>query len=156
SRHLYRKVGGIVAAQDAVDIGRRLPEHVDWVDPVGHETPIRGEQTRPVDRRQTVPGRERDDEIAVDDYSVIRRQEQAAVRFSSKCPYGALKVRGALDQAGLKLDPERRGQGLRCTYVEIIKGRGLGVDHESGALKTRRDLLEHREPFAGDVRLIQH
>ena len=107
-------------------------------------------------RWQTVPGRERNDEIAVDLRTGIRRQEQAAVRCPRKCRDGALKIGGVLHQAGHKLGPERRRQGLRCTQVIIIIGRGLWVDHESGALKTRRDLLEHREPFAADARLIQH
>src|SRR3974390_1247539 len=64
-RRLHRKIGRFVAAQDAVDIGRPLPIHVDVVGPVGHETTGGDEQTLPVDRRQTVPGRERNDEIAV-------------------------------------------------------------------------------------------
>src|SRR5262245_4714965 len=155
-RRLHRKVGGLVSAQDAVDVGRRLPIDVDVVGPIGHETTGGDEQTLPVDRWQTVPGRERNDEIAVDLRTGIWRQEQAAVRCPRKCPDGALKIRGVLDQAGHKLDPERRRQGLRCTQVIIIIGRGLGVDHESGALETRRDLLEHREPLAADARLIQH
>ena len=92
----------------------------------------------------------------MDVHTGIRWQEQAAVRCPRKCPDGALKVRGVLDQAWHKLDPERRRQGLRCTKVVIIKGRGLGVGHESDAIKTRRDLLEHREPLAADARLIQH
>src|SRR5215467_2430372 len=149
-------VSNLVAAQDAVDIGRRLPIHVDVVGPVRHETTGGDEQTLPVDRRQTVPGRERNDEIAVDLRTDIRRQEQAAVRCPRKRPDGALNVRGVLDQAGHNLDPERRRQGFRCTQEVIIKGRGLGVDHESGALKTRRDLLEHRKPLAAYARLEQH
>ena len=49
---LHRKVGGLGAAQDAVDIGGRLPKHVDLVGPVGHETAGRHEETKRVDRRQ--------------------------------------------------------------------------------------------------------
>src|SRR2546421_7171400 len=51
-RSLHRQVGGFVAAQDAVDIGRRLPNRVDVVDPVGHETAGVDELTVDVDRRQ--------------------------------------------------------------------------------------------------------
>src|SRR5262249_48282261 len=68
------------------DIGRRLPIHVDVVGPVRHETTGGNEQTLPVDRRQTVPGRERNDEIAADLRTGIRRQEQAAVRCPRKSP----------------------------------------------------------------------
>ena len=56
-RRLNRKVGGIGAAQDAVDIKRRLPPHVDLVDPVGYETTSRDELTERVDRRQAMAGR---------------------------------------------------------------------------------------------------
>ena len=35
---LHRKFGGFVAAQDAVDVARRLPKHVEEVGSVGHET----------------------------------------------------------------------------------------------------------------------
>jgi hypothetical protein len=34
--------------------------------PVGHETAIRDENTEPVNRWQAMPGREHDDEIAMD------------------------------------------------------------------------------------------
>src|SRR6516165_1225921 len=34
---LYWEIGGFVAAQDAVDIGRRQPEIVVLVGPIGHE-----------------------------------------------------------------------------------------------------------------------
>src|SRR5262245_21462267 len=49
-RRLHRKVGGLVSAQDTVDIGRRLPIDVDVVGPIGHETTGGDEQTLPVDR----------------------------------------------------------------------------------------------------------
>jgi hypothetical protein len=83
-RRLHGKVGGLVAAQDAVDIGRRLPIQVDEVNPVGHETTCYDERTQPSDCWQTVLGRERDDEIAVDVGIGIGRQEQAAVRVRAK------------------------------------------------------------------------
>src|SRR6266403_4439434 len=48
-RRLHWKIGWLVAAQDAVDVSRRLSAHVDEVVPVGHETTGRDEYTRKVD-----------------------------------------------------------------------------------------------------------
>jgi pimeloyl-ACP methyl ester carboxylesterase len=56
-RRLHRKIGRFVAAQDAVDIGCRLPKMLDEVDPVGHEPAGRDEYARVVDRRRAVPRR---------------------------------------------------------------------------------------------------
>src|SRR5438309_304014 len=44
-RRLHRQIGGLVAAQDAVDIGRRLAKHISEVDSVGHEPASRDERT---------------------------------------------------------------------------------------------------------------
>ena len=64
-RRLHRQVGGRLTAQDAVDIGRRLPILLGEVGGVGHETAGRHEETERVDCGQAVPGRQRNDEIAM-------------------------------------------------------------------------------------------
>ena len=79
-RGLYREVGGFVAAQNTVNIGRRQPEYVVLVGPIGHEAAGRDKKIKRVDRGQFVPGRKRDEEIAMQDGGAIRRQEQASVR----------------------------------------------------------------------------
>src|SRR5262245_60441520 len=84
SRRLYRKVDGLGAAQDAVDIGRRLPKHFDLVSPIGHETTGCNKQTGRVDRWQAVPGRKSDNEISMNVGRRVRRQDQTAVRHSRK------------------------------------------------------------------------
>ena len=122
----------------------------DLVDPVGHETAGRDEIPERVDRRQAMAGRERDDEIAMQDGGVIRRQEQTAVRRARKRLDGALDVGGGLDGAGHKLDRERWGDGLGRPQ-EVIVGGCLGIADKSGARHARRDLLEHRQPLADDA-----
>ena len=72
---LYWEIGGFVAAQDTVDVGRRQPEIVVLVDPIGHEAAGHDKKIKCVDRRQFVPGRKRDDKIAMLDSGAIRRQE---------------------------------------------------------------------------------
>src|SRR5215467_12471732 len=65
SRCLHWKVGGLNTTQDAVDIGRSLPKLIDAVDAVAQETTGRDEETVRIDCRQAMPGRERDEKIAV-------------------------------------------------------------------------------------------
>ena len=72
---LYWEIGRFVAAQDTVDVGRRQAEIVVLVDPIGHEAAGHDKKIKCVDRRQFVPGRKRDDKIAMLDSGAIRRQE---------------------------------------------------------------------------------
>src|SRR5262249_19579744 len=83
-RRLYRKVGGLGASQDAVDIGRRLPKHFDLVGPIGHEATGCNKQTGRVDRWQAVPSRKSDNKIAMDVGRRVRRRDQTAVRHARK------------------------------------------------------------------------
>ena len=79
--------------------------------------------------------------------------DQAAVRHARERLDGALDVGGVLDGTGHKLDRERRRHGFGRPQ-EVVIGGCLGVGHESGAREARRDLLEHRQPLAGDARLV--
>src|SRR4029078_8568068 len=61
---LDRKVGLMGSAEDAVDIGCRLPEHLDEVYSIGHETTGCDPKSRRINSRQAMAGREHDDLIA--------------------------------------------------------------------------------------------
>ena len=50
-RRLHRQVGRLGAAQDAIDIGRSLLQHVDIVNSVGHEPAGCDEEAPRIDRR---------------------------------------------------------------------------------------------------------
>jgi hypothetical protein len=76
-----------------------------------------------------VPGREGDDEIAMDHSRDVRGQDQAAVRLAREGLDGALDVGSVLDRAGHNLDCERRSQSL-CRSEEVIKRRGFGIGHK--------------------------
>ena len=93
----------------------------------------------------------------MDDRRDVGRHDQAAVRRAGEGLDGALNVGGVvLDRTEHNVDPERRAQGLALAQVVIIKGGRLGVGHEGGAHKAGRDLLEHREPLAGDAGFVLH
>jgi hypothetical protein len=49
-RCLHWKFGGLVSAQNAVDLVRRLAKHFDLVGPIGHQTARRDKETKWVDR----------------------------------------------------------------------------------------------------------
>src|SRR5215471_386244 len=106
-RRLYRKVGGLGPAQDAVDIGCRLPKLFHAIAGVAHETTGHYEITERVDCRQAVPGRQRDNEVAMDSDRVIRQQNQAAVRYTREGLDGAFDVGvDVLDGSEYGLDRE--------------------------------------------------
>src|SRR5204863_8011733 len=104
--------GGLFAAQDAVDIGRRLAKLVDPIDPVGHEATGRDVIAARMDRWQAMPGSERDDEIAMRSVRKERQQDQAAVRHAREGFDGALDVSGSVDLNWHWLDRQRRREGL--------------------------------------------
>jgi hypothetical protein len=68
-RRLDERIEGLSSEIEVLarrDVGcERLMSLVGAVGAVAHEPPGRHEETVRVDRRQAVPGRERDDEIAV-------------------------------------------------------------------------------------------
>src|SRR5262249_39216646 len=64
SRRLHRKVSRLLALEDAIDVTGRLPELVNEIGAVGEEAAGGGEEAVPVNRRQPIPSRERDDQIA--------------------------------------------------------------------------------------------
>ena len=65
-RGLHRQVGRFLAVQDAVDVGGRASVQVDQVGPIRHEATGLDEEAIGVDRRQPMPGRERDDALTLD------------------------------------------------------------------------------------------
>src|SRR5215831_16325788 len=78
-RCLHRQFGGLVTAQNAIDIESCQPKHIVLIGPVRHETACRDEEMERVDRRQAMPRHERDDEIAMGDGHRIWRQDQSAI-----------------------------------------------------------------------------
>jgi hypothetical protein len=145
-RRLHRKIGGLGAAQYAIDVICRLSKQIDLVNPVAHEATGRDPETGRIDRRQAVLGRERDDEIAMQGGRVIRRQEQAAGRHAREGLDGALDAGGVPPLGALK-----KGL-LRVRLSPIIMSSRLPASHpdcravliQIVALYSRR--LQARDP----------
>ena len=64
-RRLHRQVGWLLALEDAIDVAGRAPVLVDNIRPVGDQAAAGDEETFAVDRGQLVPGRQRDDQFAM-------------------------------------------------------------------------------------------
>src|ERR1700730_3192550 len=65
-RRLHRKVGGLLALENAVDVAGGALELVDEISPIGDQAAFGDEEAFEVDRGQLVPGRQRDDQIAME------------------------------------------------------------------------------------------
>ena len=65
-RRLHRQVGRLLALEDAIDVAGRAPELVDQIRPIGDQAAAGDEVASVVDRGQFVPGRKRDDQLAMD------------------------------------------------------------------------------------------
>src|SRR5207244_1156444 len=64
-RGLYWQFGWLLAFEDAIDVGRRAPDHIDLVGSVGYQPTSPDGLTELIDGGQAVPGRERYDQIAM-------------------------------------------------------------------------------------------
>src|SRR5215467_11034785 len=66
-RRLHRKVGGLLALKDAVDIAGRLTERGDSVGAVRDQAAVFHETTKEVHRGQSVLGRQCDDQLTMNE-----------------------------------------------------------------------------------------
>ena len=81
-----------------------------------------------VDCGQSVPGRQRDDQIAMNRRQRARRHDQAAIRGAREGRDGALDLAGVAHVDRAHLHPERRRHGLDC--AELAESRRLWRDRE--------------------------
>jgi hypothetical protein len=88
-RRLHRQVGGLLALEDAIDItGGAAVKFVD-VDPIGNEASRGNEMAISVHRGQSMPGRGRDNQLAVLHKKLVGGQRQATVRLARRPCDGA-------------------------------------------------------------------
>jgi hypothetical protein len=76
-----------------------------------------------------------------------------SARARSRRSHARCRRRSRPDWAQARSRATGRGLGRA---QEVVIGGCLGVAHESNTRKARRDLLEHRQPLAGDARLVLH
>ena len=148
-RRLHRKLARLLASEDAVDIASRLPEPVVRIGPVGDQAAAGAELAYGVDRRQTMTGRQRDDQVAMNYRQRARRHDQAVIRPAREGRDGALDLAGVVHINRVQLDAKRRRHGL--DGAELADPAGVaGIPKDRHARYAWRDLFEQLQPFRAD------
>ena len=112
-RRLHRQVGRLLALEDAIDVAGRAPVLVDVIRPVGDQAAGGDEEALKVDRRQLVPGRKRDDQIAMNGRrrdSPSRSGRHSGMRAKAAMPRSISPA--SRTSIGLTSIAERRRHGL--------------------------------------------
>src|SRR5882672_2171564 len=151
---LDRKVHGLVAAQNAVDIPRRLAVMIEKVCLVGHQTTGDHKKPERIDGRQTMARRKVDDQVPVNDAPGVRQHNEACVWFARQRIDRTFDLGSIRNRTWLHFDGKRRRCG-RCRSEEIVERHRRRVAHQGRIREPRRNLLEQRQPLARDPLLVQ-
>ena len=89
---LHRQVGRLLALEDAIDVAGCAPVLVGDVRSVGDQAAAPDEERDRIDRGQSVPSRERDDQLAMHRSSTRSGHDQAAIRGARERRDGALDL----------------------------------------------------------------
>ena len=143
---LHRQVCRVLALENAINIAGGAPVLVKNVRPVADQASGGDPVSGSVDRRQSVPGGEHDDQITIKDGPWGCRHDQAAIWGTRKCGDVALDLAGLAQVNRAYLQPERGCSGLDGAELPDPGGYG-GIPQRGHARDTRRDLLEQFEPF---------
>src|SRR5262249_37166462 len=84
-RRLHRKIGWLLALEDADDICGRLPILGGWVRAIGHKPSVPSEVREAINCRYAVLGRQSDDPLTVSHRIDVRNHNHPAVRLLSEC-----------------------------------------------------------------------
>src|SRR5262245_24650752 len=145
-RVLHREIGRLLPLEDAIDVACRAPEWVGRTRPVRHEPAAGDEEAFPIDRRQLVPGCQRDDQISLRHPSTARPYNQAAIWAAGECGDGALDLGRVTHASRADLHPERRRHRLDDGQLADPGGCG-GITKYGRSLHVGRDLFEQLQPF---------
>ena len=83
-RALHRKVCGLFALKDSIDVASSLPVLINRVSPVRDEATFSDVEMVRIDRRQSVSRRQRDDQIPIIDRQRASGSDQTAIRSARK------------------------------------------------------------------------
>src|SRR5262249_28415731 len=140
-RGLHRKVGGLFAFEDTIDIAGRAAILVEEIRPVGYQPASGDEEAFEVDRRQFVTRRQRDDQIAMNIGQRAARHDQATIRGARERRDGALDLAGVARVERAHLQTERR---RRCLYGPPLpnSARYRGIAKDPRPRHARRNFFE--------------
>jgi hypothetical protein len=143
-RRLHRKVSRLLTLEDAIDIAGRGPILVNDIRPVGDQATVDDEVAGGVDRGQSVPGRERDDQITMTRRLGARRHDHAAIRGTRKGGDVALDLVDVAYVDRSRFHPERRRRGLNGAELPNPGGYG-GIPKDSHSFDPLGPVLPDKE-----------
>jgi hypothetical protein len=149
-RRLYRQVGGLLTFEDAIDVAGGAPKLVDDVGSVGDQAAVDGEDTQGTDRRQSMPGSQRNDQLAVPDRLGEQRHDQPAVRGSRKRRNRALELARVAQLDRGQIHGERWRHRLHGSDLRLAAGVPR-VENDRHALHARGNVLEQLQPFRANA-----
>src|SRR5215469_7895002 len=149
-RRLHRQIGRLLALEDTVDVASSAAELVENIEAVRDQTAGVDIASSGIDRRYMQPGRQRDDQIAVNRPSAARRHDQTTVRRAGEAGNGALDLAGILHIDRDDLRPDGRSYGLDDRELPG-SGGCRGITQDGSSRHARRDLLEQLQPLAAQA-----
>src|SRR5262245_52614005 len=90
--HLYRQVSWPLTLEDTIDVASRSPVIVPQIDSKREQPALRDEKTRSIDRGQSVPRSERNDQLAMKEHRRVLRHDQSTVWFARECSHVLLDL----------------------------------------------------------------
>jgi len=116
-RCLHRQVRRFFTPQDAVDVGRRLPELVDEIGSVGEQPAAGCIEARVVDRGQSVPGSQSNYEIAMHRRCRAPGHDQTSIRSLRERRDLALDLARIAHVDRAHIHAQRRRHDLDCAEL---------------------------------------
>ena len=140
-RRLHRKVGGLLAFKDAVNIVSGAPELIDQIRSVGDETTGSNERPVEINSWQPVFYRKPDNEVAM----TVRRRagsnNQTSIGGAGEGRNRALNLGGVAQVDLVYLHPERRCHGLDDAELGNT-GRYAGISKHRRSCQAWHNLFE--------------
>src|SRR5262249_37120096 len=152
-RRLHRKVGGLLALEDAIDVTGSAPELVDEIGTVGAQAAAGDVETAGKDRGELVPCRHFGDQLAMDDPQCASRHDQAAIRPCCECRHGALDFAGIAHVERSQLHAQCRRDDLHRAKLPDSRSDGRIAKHRHPR-HAGRDLLEQLQPFPAHAEFV--
>src|SRR5215475_914466 len=149
-RRLHRQVGGFLALEDTVDVLSRTAKLIHAVRPVAGQTAAHDMAAVGVDRGQAVSGRQRDDQLSMQEHARARCCDQPPVWFAGECSDGALDLASVARIDRAKLDPERGRDRLDAAEQADLGSDG-GTPQDRHSRHARCELLEQLQPLSTEA-----
>src|SRR5271165_2772991 len=154
-RSLDRKIGRLLALENAIDITGRAPKLVDAIGPVENQPAAVDIVPVTIHGRKSVPGCQLDDKVAMHRHASAGRYDQTSISGIYESRHRALDLTAAARVDGADLYAQRLRRGL---YGSKLRHRGGIVRKAKNSRPpyVRLDLFEKLQPFRREAVLKKH